>query len=112
MSFVYFVRKPEDVKNFKEFQLKKKELSEEYNKKRSDYDKSLEKYCCLLKKLDVLQKDSIEHKALIVDLETLSTQLKEEKPKNVPDIIISDTEEKTKTKRKVPVKKQIVLDSE
>jgi hypothetical protein len=75
MSFVYYTRKPEDVKAFKEFQMKRKDLMEEYNKVRTDYDKSLEKYSCLLKKLDNVQKDSIEHKALIVDLETLSKLL-------------------------------------
>jgi hypothetical protein len=79
MSFVYFARKPEDVKHYKEFIGNKKDLSEKYNEKRSEYDKVLEKYSNLLKKLDVFPKDSIEHKNLIVDLETLQTQLKEDK---------------------------------
>lgn len=79
MSFVYFARKPDDVKVYKQFINDKKDLSAKYNDKRSEYDRVLEKYSGLLKKLDTFPKDSIEHKNLIVDLETLQSQLKEDK---------------------------------
>ena len=105
--FVYYTRKPEDVKIFKEFQSNKKDLVEEYNGKRSDYDKTLEKYSCLLKKLDTFPKDSVEHKALIVDLETLANKLNNTTKTVVSDIpVVVDVVDKPVVVDEIPKKKR------
>ena len=119
MSFLYFARKHNDVKEYKQFIAEKKDLSAKYNEKRSEYDKVLEKYSCLLKKLDVFPKDSIEHKNLIVDLETLQTQLKEDKfvkvnpldfgPVREGEKDTDDTKNAVKKERKPRAKKEKVV---
>jgi hypothetical protein len=87
MSFIYFTRKPEDIAEYKKFMSAKKGLMDDYNSKRSDYDKTLEKYSGLLKKLDSFPKDSIEHNNLVVELTGLQTILKDDKPK-VNDVVV------------------------
>ena len=116
MSFVYFARKPDDVKVYKQFINDKKDLSAKYNDKRSEYDRVLEKYSGLLKKLDTFPKDSVEHKNLIVDLETLQSQLKEDKFIKVNQLDFGptrdgekDTDTVKNTVKKPRVKKEKVV---
>lgn len=76
MSFTYLQRKQPDVDLHRKITEQKKELTEEYQENRSCYDKDLEKYNGLIKKLDSHKVDTIEYKNIVVDIEFYLSKLK------------------------------------
>ena len=109
MSFVYLPRKQPDVELHRKLLVNKKELNDEYQDKRSCYDKDLEKYNGLIKKLDSNKVDTIEYKNIVVDIEFYLNKLKTDKY-TVSDVDVDvddDDVVKPPSKQKV-VKEKVV----
>jgi hypothetical protein len=109
MSFVYLPRKQEDIDLHRKLTKDKRVLTKEYQDKRSDYDKDLESYNKLIRKLDGYDEGSLEHKNCLTDIDVYLAKL-QPKPHVVIDIP-DDTDDKPTVKpkvKRVPKKKEEV----
>jgi hypothetical protein len=99
MSFVYLPRKQEDVDLQHKLIKGKRELTKEYQDKRSDYDKDLELYNKFIRKLDGYSEGSIEHKNLLTDIDVYLAKLQTKDTKSKDDTKKDDTKSKDDTKK-------------
>jgi hypothetical protein len=104
--FSVIQRKPEDVKLEVDFKEKVKQLNEEYQGKRSAFDKTLSKYNTLLKKLNI-ETNSIKISTITEDIKKLESELNATKCCNnhendieVGKVIAPNTDKKLPIKKK------------
>ena len=116
MSFTYLARKKEDIDLQRELNKGKRELTKEYQEKRSDYDKDLEVYNKLIRKLDGQVENTLEYKNTLTDIDFYlgKLQKKSDVVIDIPEVVIDIPDDdlpmvKPKAKR-VQKKKEVVKD--